>query len=137
MWRDDTRGANAALLRQLERGIAFGARTTSPPFRCVERRESRAGEHENLRVREGLARGRVGGGVALSGGLTMSSAIVLKREGVSWQQAHDELVFIVPKDDVDNAKAIVHREMTRPPSWAPDLPLTADIGIGASYGEAK
>jgi DNA polymerase len=52
-------------------------------------------------------------------------------------QAHDELVFIVPDSELDIAKKLIHTEMTRPPSWALDLPLTADIGTGASYGEAK
>lgn len=52
-------------------------------------------------------------------------------------QAHDELVFIVPDADVDNAKKIIHTEMTRRPSWALDLPLKADVGVGQSYGEAK
>lgn len=52
-------------------------------------------------------------------------------------QAHDELVFIIPDKELDFAKKLIHSEMTRPPSWALDLPLTADIGTGASYGEAK
>lgn len=52
-------------------------------------------------------------------------------------QAHDELVFIIHKDEVDRAKQIIHSEMTRRPTWAPDLPLTADVGVGDSYGEAK
>jgi hypothetical protein len=52
-------------------------------------------------------------------------------------QAHDELVFIIHKDEVDRAKQVIHTEMTRRPSWAPDLPLTADVGVGDSYGEAK
>lgn len=52
-------------------------------------------------------------------------------------QAHDELVFIVHDDEVDAAKEIIHCEMTRPPSWASDIPLTADVNTGASYGESK
>lgn len=52
-------------------------------------------------------------------------------------QAHDELVFIVPDFELDTAKKLIHSEMTRPPSWGMDIPLTADIGAGASYGEAK
>ena len=52
-------------------------------------------------------------------------------------QAHDELVFIVPDEQVAEAKSIIHREMVRRPSWATDLPLTADVGTGKSYGEAK
>jgi DNA polymerase len=52
-------------------------------------------------------------------------------------QAHDELVFIVPNDELEFAKKLIHEEMTRPPSWGKDIPLVADIGTGASYGEAK
>lgn len=52
-------------------------------------------------------------------------------------QAHDELVFIVPDNLLDLAKQIIHAEMTRPPSWGQDIPLTADVGVGKSYGEAK
>jgi DNA polymerase len=52
-------------------------------------------------------------------------------------QAHDELVYIVPDDEVEHAKKVIHEEMTRPPSWGKELPLTADVGTGASYGEAK
>lgn len=52
-------------------------------------------------------------------------------------QAHDELVFIVPNAELEIAKNIIHTEMVRRPSWAPDLPLTADVGFGPTYGDAK
>lgn len=52
-------------------------------------------------------------------------------------QAHDELVYIVPDAMVDEWKKVVHLEMTRRPTWAKDIPLKADIGVGQSYGEAK
>lgn len=52
-------------------------------------------------------------------------------------QAHDELVFIVKKINLDAAKKIILEEMRRRPSWAPDAPIDAEIGEGASYGEAK
>jgi len=52
-------------------------------------------------------------------------------------QAHDELVFIVPDEELAVAKQIIHTEMVRPPSWGRGLPLVADIGTGKSYGEAK
>jgi hypothetical protein len=52
-------------------------------------------------------------------------------------QAHDELVYIVPDSELAVFKALIHKEMTRPPSWAVDLPLAADVGMGDSYGEAK
>jgi DNA polymerase len=52
-------------------------------------------------------------------------------------QAHDELVFIIPDDELTDAKRIIHAEMVRPPSWGLDIPLVADVGTGRSYGEAK
>ena len=52
-------------------------------------------------------------------------------------QAHDELVFIVKRSELDKAKKIIHEEMTRRPSWAPDAPIDAELGEGASYGAAK
>jgi len=52
-------------------------------------------------------------------------------------QAHDELVFIVKNAHLDEAKAVILQEMTRRPSWAPTAPINAELGEGASYGEAK
>ncbi len=52
-------------------------------------------------------------------------------------QAHDELVYIVRDSEVEQAKKLIHAEMTRPPSWGRDIPLVADIGMGKSYGKAK
>jgi len=75
---------------------------------------------------------------ALARIVVMNAALRIADRGYNFRlQAHDELVFIVPDDDLENAKNIVHTEMIRPPSWAPDIPLTADVGIGLSYGEAK
>jgi hypothetical protein len=70
--------------------------------------------------------------------IVMNAALRLRDRGLRFVlQAHDELVFIVPNEQLDNAKKIIHEEMVRKPSWAPDLPLTADVGSGPSYGEAK
>jgi hypothetical protein len=79
---------------------------------------------------------------ALARIVVMNAALRIRGRGdKSWSrfvlQAHDELVFIVPDAEVDKAKLIIHEEMTRRPSWAPSLPLTADVGVGQSYGEAK
>jgi len=49
-------------------------------------------------------------------------------------QVHDELVFEVAKDDVDNLSVLLHREMES----AADLnvPLLVDIGVGINWDEA-
>ncbi len=75
---------------------------------------------------------------ALARIVVMDAAVRLYRKGLRFVlQAHDELVFIIKHDDVDGAVELVHSEMIRPPSWAPDLPLTADVGVGDSYASAK
>ena len=53
------------------------------------------------------------------------------------QQAHDENAFVVPDEQVEEAKAVCLEEMRRRPWWAPDLPLDAEVGVGQSYGDAK
>jgi hypothetical protein len=52
-------------------------------------------------------------------------------------QVHDELVYTAPDELVEQVKSIIYEEMIRPPSWAPDLPLAVEIGVGPSFGEAK
>ena len=75
---------------------------------------------------------------ALARIVVMNAALRLADRGYRFVlQAHDELVFLVPDADVDNAKQIIQTEMTRCPSWAPDLPLSAGTEAGKSYGEAK
>jgi hypothetical protein len=68
----------------------------------------------------------------------MHAALRLAQRGLRFvHQAHDELSYIVPKKDVDETKRIVLEEMVRRPSWAPTLPLKAEVGSGLSYGESK
>jgi DNA polymerase len=70
--------------------------------------------------------------------VVMNAALRIYDKGYRFiLQGHDELVFILPKDGVDKAKEIIHKEMVRCPSWAPTVPLKADIGAGLSYGDAK
>lgn len=75
---------------------------------------------------------------ALARIVVMNAAMRLSHRGYDFVlQAHDELAFIVPLEDVDNAKKIIYTEMTRNPSWGPDIPLGASCESGPSYGEAK
>jgi hypothetical protein len=54
------------------------------------------------------------------------------------QQAHDENVFVVKDEHVEDMKVIMKEEMCRQPEWAPGLPLATDpVGVGQSYGDAK
>jgi len=52
-------------------------------------------------------------------------------------QVHDENVYVVPLEAVEEAKAIVLEEMRRRPAWGPDLPLDAEAGVGPTFGDAK
>jgi DNA polymerase len=52
-------------------------------------------------------------------------------------QVHDELVYVVPAEQAKWLRDVVVRELSTPPSWAPDLPLAAEGGIGDNYGEVK
>jgi DNA polymerase len=52
-------------------------------------------------------------------------------------QVHDENVYVVPEDKLDPVKQICLEEMCRPPKWASDLPLAAEVKIGNSFGELE
>jgi DNA polymerase len=67
---------------------------------------------------------------------TMDAALRIQKRVRLAMQVHDELVYVVPDAYVDEVSTLVVEEMIRPPSWAPDLPLAADFGVGQSYGEA-
>ena len=49
-------------------------------------------------------------------------------------QVHDELVFDVPKTEIDLLKNMVKTEMEN--AFKLDVPLVVDIGIGANWLEA-
>lgn len=52
-------------------------------------------------------------------------------------QAHDELVYVVPENRVEEYERGVLQIMKSPPSFAPDLPIDAEAAWGATYGDAK
>ena len=49
---------------------------------------------------------------------------------------HDEIICVVAEDEVEEAERYILEVMRTPPSWAPDLPLDAEVGHGDSYGAA-
>ena len=70
--------------------------------------------------------------------IQMHAALRLDKLGYRMRHTvHDELIFLIPDAEVDHAAAVIHQEMIRPPSWLPDIALTADVGVGKSYGSAK
>ncbi|WP_277981204.1 DNA polymerase I [Sphingomonas phyllosphaerae] len=53
-------------------------------------------------------------------------------------QVHDELVFELPEGDVDAARPVIERVMATAaePAVTLDVPLSVEIGVGASWGAA-
>jgi DNA polymerase len=74
---------------------------------------------------------------ALARIITMDAALrIQKRIGLG-MQVHDELVYCVPNERLEEIRQLTLQEMRRRPDWAPTLPLEAEVGTGLSYGDAK
>lgn len=70
--------------------------------------------------------------------IIMDAALRLDRLGYRFiLQVHDELAFVVPDENVEEAKKTILEELIRVPDWMPDLPLAAEIGVGQNYSEVK
>lgn len=52
-------------------------------------------------------------------------------------QVHDEIIVVVKEDEAEEAMAFMMEEMSKPPSWALDLPVACEADIGNNYSEAK
>lgn len=52
-------------------------------------------------------------------------------------QVHDEIIINVPSEQSADAQELVLNKMSTPPSWAKDLPVACELGVGTNYGEAK
>lgn len=66
-----------------------------------------------------------------------SSRIRERTHRVFNMQCHDELVYVLPTEQLAEFSPIVMEEMTRRPDWLPTWPLAAEAGTGRTYGEAK
>ncbi len=65
-------------------------------------------------------------------------AQALKEQGLEARlvlQVHDELIVECPQGEADKVKALLEEEMEKVVELA--VPLTADAGVGRSWGEAK
>jgi len=75
---------------------------------------------------------------AMAARLLDEQMIVLAANNVvSAMVVHDEMVFVIPEDEVDATSGLINDVMTNPPLWLADLPLSVEIGVGPSYGQAK
>jgi DNA polymerase-1 len=66
-------------------------------------------------------------------------AIQSKLESENWKakmllQVHDELVFDVPKEEVEALQKMIKNEMEN--AFSLDVPLVVDMGIGTNWLEA-
>jgi len=52
-------------------------------------------------------------------------------------QVHDEIIIVVKEEEADEAMAFMIDEMSKPPSWAKDLPVACEADLGDNYSEAK
>lgn len=52
-------------------------------------------------------------------------------------QVHDEIVICVDAKEAAEAKRFMLEVMSRPPAWAPDLPVACEAAMGATYGDCK
>ena len=62
----------------------------------------------------------------------------LEREGLATRlilTIHDELLFEGPPEEMDRVRALAEREMTAP--WPHLPPLAVDVGVGATWMDAK
>lgn len=50
---------------------------------------------------------------------------------------HDEIIALIPDQELDEFTQFVHHTMITPPTWAPTLPLNAETHNGKIYGDIK
>lgn len=76
---------------------------------------------------------------ALARCVIMENALRVKRMTGHWPclQVHDENVYIVRDEYVEEFMAKLEEGMTARPEWAPDLPVATEIKSGETYGDCK
>jgi DNA polymerase bacteriophage-type len=72
----------------------------------------------------------------------MQAAVRLKKPMAqlgAWlvMTSHDELAYLAPDASVVEAKALLKEEMSRSLPWMPALPISAVVGSGRNYADAK
>jgi DNA polymerase len=75
---------------------------------------------------------------ALAGELTKLAIERAEDSGITCAaQVHDEILAIVPESEAAQGALALRRAMTVPPAWWPTIRLTAEVGIGDNWLEAK
>lgn len=52
-------------------------------------------------------------------------------------QVHDEIVCVVAEEEAEECQAFMERVMRTPPTWAANLPVNCESGVGDNYATAK
>ena len=50
---------------------------------------------------------------------------------------HDEAVYLIREEDVDEARQVIEEGMTRAPEWLPGTPLATEVGVADNWLDAK
>jgi hypothetical protein len=78
---------------------------------------------------------------ALSRILTMGAALRMQRTYPYLprlaHQVHDDLVYVVPDEQVEEVDEALEFFMNDVPDWAQGLPLASEGGVGPNYGDCK
>ena len=48
---------------------------------------------------------------------------------------HDAVVCVIPKKEVEVARAFIENIMSTTPKWANDLPIACESGVANNYGD--
>lgn len=103
--------------------------------------------HPNCTYLGRWGRNKIYGGLLLENMIQALARVVISEQmlaihrhpdGRNWPLAtttHDEMVYIVPNSEIDEATTVVEDIMTTPPEWAPDLPLAVESGYDVCYSK--
>jgi DNA polymerase len=74
---------------------------------------------------------------ALARELLTEQMLILDKRWRTVHQIHDEIIFVVPNNEVDLACKVMKKIMEIPPEWMPELPLKVEPSWGKTLGDCK
>lgn len=74
---------------------------------------------------------------ALARIIVMEQTLMIAKYYDVRMSTHDEAVLCVDESEVERAKKLALEVMSTPLTWCKDIPLSAKVGVGKRYGEAK
>jgi DNA polymerase len=67
--------------------------------------------------------------------LRIDSELRANVDGHVVHQVHDEILAVCPEQDADDVLAMMLDQMSAPPTWMPDVPVTAEGGYAREYSK--